>query len=97
VSVDLDVLAAAAYDELGTALDAGERVFLGVVPAAEPTTIPTDSQVVERVLRLLDMLGFDPDEVAGQLVLTPSCGLAGATPSYAREALSLVRNSASRL
>lgn len=97
VSVDLDVLAAAAYDELGTALDAGERVFLGVVPATQPTSTPTDSQVVDRVLRLLDMLGFGPDEVAGQLVLTPSCGLAGATPPYAREALSLVRNSASRL
>jgi methionine synthase II (cobalamin-independent) len=97
VSVDLDVLAAAGYDELGTALDAGERVFLGVVPATEPTSRPTESQVVERVLRLLDMLGFDPDEVAGQLVLTPSCGLAGATPSYAREALALVRGSASRL
>jgi methionine synthase II (cobalamin-independent) len=97
VSVDLDVLAAAGYDELGTALDAGERVFLGVVPATEPTSRPTESQVVERVLRLLDMLGFDPDEVAGQLVLTPSCGLAGATPTYAREALALVRARASRL
>ena len=97
VSIDLDVLAAAAYDELGTALDAGERVFLGVVPSADPVRVPTDKQVVERVTRLLDMLGLDPDEVAGQLVLTPSCGLAGATPSYAREALARVRASASRL
>jgi methionine synthase II (cobalamin-independent) len=97
VSVDLAVLAAAAYDELGTALDAGERVFLGVVPSTDPARTPTDQQVVERVLRLLDMLGFDPDEVAAQLVITPSCGLAGATPSYAREALALVRASASRL
>lgn len=105
VSVDLDQLAAAAYDDLGTALDAGERVLLGVVPATDPARVPrdkpkdrpSDKQVVERVLRLLDMLGFDPDEVTGQLVLTPACGLAGATPSYAREALSLVRDSASRL
>lgn len=97
VSVDLDQLAAAAYDDLGTALDAGERVLLGVVPATDPARVPKDKQVVERVLRLLDMLGFDPDEVTGQLVLTPACGLAGATPSYAREALSLVRDSASRL
>ena len=97
VSVDLAVLAATAYDELGTALDAGERVFLGVVPSVDPPRTPTDRQVVERVLRVLDMLGFDPEEVAAQLVLTPSCGLAGATPAYAREALSLVRNGASRL
>ena len=97
VSVDLDVLAAAAYDELGSALDAGGRAFLGVVASTDPTSVPTDKQVVERVQRLLDMLGFDPDEVVRQLVLTPSCGLAGATPSYARKALSLVRDSASRL
>jgi methionine synthase II (cobalamin-independent) len=101
VSIDLEVLEAAGYDALGTALDEGDRVFLGVVPATDPGSaggpVPTEKQVVERVLRLLDMLGFDPDEVAGQLVLTPSCGLAGATPSYAREALALVRVSASRL
>lgn len=97
ISIDLAVLGAAAYDDLGAALDAGDRVFLGVVPATDPSWVPSDQQVVERVLRLLDMLGFDPEEVAGRLVLTPACGLAGATPSYAREALALVRASASRL
>ena len=97
VSVDLDALGAAAYDELGTALDSGERVFLGVVPSTDPATVPTDKQVVERVLRLLDMLGLDRDEVVGQLGLTPGCGRAGATPSYARAALALVWASASRL
>jgi len=97
ISVDLDVLGAEAYDELGNALDQGDRVFLGVVPSAEPAHRPTEKSVVERVERLLDMLGFDLDEVAGRLVLTPACGLAGATPSYAREALALVRASASRL
>jgi len=97
VSVDVAALTAERYDELGTALDAGERVFLGVLPATDAPLLPTDRQVVERVLRLLDMLGFDPEEVAGRLVLTPACGLAGATPSYAREALALLRASASRL
>lgn len=97
VSLDLDVLQAAGYDDLGAALDAGDRVLLGVVPATDPRRTPTEKQVVGRVLRLLDMLGFDPDEVAGRLVLTPACGLAGASPRYAREALSLVRDSASRL
>lgn len=96
ISLDLDVLAAEDYDPLGTVLDEGARVLLGVVPATDPARVPTDGQVVDRVLRLLDMLGFDPDEVAGQLVLTPSCGLAGASAGYARTALSLVRESAAR-
>jgi len=97
ISLDLDVLAAEGYDALGTALDTGARVLLGVVPATDRPTTPTDQQVVERVLRLLDMLGFDPEEVGPQLVLTPACGLAGASAGYARTALSLVRESAARL
>jgi methionine synthase II (cobalamin-independent) len=96
VSVDLGVLAAGAYDELATALDEGAEVLLGVLPStgsASPATKP----VVERVLRLLDMLGFDPQEVAGQLVLTPACGLAGASAAYARAALRAVREAAAEI
>jgi methionine synthase II (cobalamin-independent) len=96
VSVDLGVLAAGAYDELATALDEGAEVLLGVLPStgsASPATKP----VVERVLRLLDMLGFDPQEVAGQLVLTPACGLAGASPSYARSALRALREASAEI
>ncbi|WP_246004943.1 methionine synthase [Nocardioides marmorisolisilvae] len=97
ISLDLDVLAAEDYDALGTAFDEEARIYLGVIPATDPARVPTDQQVVERVLRLLDMLGFDPEEVSDRIVLTPSCGLAGASPGYARRALSLVRESALRL
>ena len=78
-----DVLAAAAYDALGERARAGETgALLGVVPSTStPATAATDSAVTERVLTLLDMLGLDPAEVADQLVLTPACGLAGASPS----------------
>ena len=85
-----------AYDELATALDEGARVLLGVVPSTGEAA-PATRSVVERVLRLLDMLGFDPDEVADQLVLTPACGMAGATPSYARAALRAVQEAAAEL
>jgi methionine synthase II (cobalamin-independent) len=97
ISLDLDVLTAENYDELGAAIDDGARVLLGVVPGTDPARVPTLKQVVERVVRTLDMLGFDPDEVGDQLVLTPGCGLAGATPDYARTALTLLRDSAARL
>ena len=63
---------------------------LGVVPSTDPGTAPTERQVTERVLRWLDMLGLDPATVADQLVLTPACGLAGAT-AWARRALAGVR------
>jgi len=97
VSVDLAALAAEGYDALGAALDDGDRVFLGVVPATDPPRPQEERSVVDRVLRLLDMLGLGPDEVGDRLVLTPACGLAGASASYAREALALVRTAASRL
>jgi Cobalamin-independent synthase, Catalytic domain len=91
LSGDLSVLAADDLDAFGEALEAGERVALGVVPATEPDSVPTETTLIERVLRLLDMLGLDPDTVGSQLVVTPSCGLAGATPGWAREATELCR------
>jgi methionine synthase II (cobalamin-independent) len=96
VSVDLAVLAAAAYDELGTVLDQGGEAWLGVVPSSG-SAVPTTRSVLDRTLRLLDMLGFDPEEVSDQLVLTPACGLAGADASYAREALRVVHEAAAEL
>ena len=86
VSVDLGVLAAGAYDDLATALDDRALVVLGVVPSTGDEA-PATRPVVEQVQRLLDMLGFDPAEVADRLVLTPACGMAGASPAYARAAL----------
>ncbi len=96
VSVDLDVLAASAYDELATVLDEGGEAWLGVV-ASTGSAAPTTRAALDRTRRLLDMLGFDPEEVADRVVLTPACGLAGAAASYAREALRAVREAAAEL
>jgi methionine synthase II (cobalamin-independent) len=93
VSVDLDVLPAAAYDDLAVLLEKGGPVHLGVVPTTAPATGLSERAVTERVLRFLDMLGMDP-ESASSLVLTPSCGLAGAEPGWARAALRLARTAA---
>ncbi len=96
ISVDLAVLGAAAIDELGSALDEGAQVLLGVVPSSGEQP-PSTKATVERVLRLLDMIGFEPAEVSAQLVLTPSCGLAAASPTYASGALGAVREAGSEL
>jgi methionine synthase II (cobalamin-independent) len=97
LAVDLGVLGAADHDALAEALEAGETVALGVVPSLDPALAPTDKDVVERVQRWLDMLGLDPEEIGSQLVVTPSCGLAGATPGWARQALALSRTGAAAL
>ena len=97
LSVDLSVLGADDLDAVAEALDAGERIALGLVPSVDPATPSDASSLTERVLRLLDMLGLDPDAVSGQLVVTPACGLAGASPTWARRATDLCREVARNL
>ncbi len=97
ISVDLTTLTPGGYDALGEVLDAAKPVYLGVTPALEPDRPPSDRALTDRVLRLLDMLGLDPETVRDQLVITPTCGLAGATPSWARQALALSRKIAANL
>lgn len=89
VSVDLSALGAGSYDGLAETLENGRTLMLGVVPAADPDTWPGDGALTERVLRLLDMLGLDPDSDSGDLVITPACGLAGASAAWARRACEL--------
>lgn len=97
LSVDLSVLSAADHDALAEAIEAGETVALGVVPGTDPPSEPTDTQLTETVLRWLDMLGLDPGEVGERLVVTPACGLAGASPAWVRRSLELLRITGSNL
>jgi methionine synthase II (cobalamin-independent) len=89
LSADLDVLGAEDLDHFAEVLEAGHPVALGIVPSTDPASVPGDTVLTERVLRWLDMLGLDHDEAAGRLVVTPSCGLAGASFDWARQALHL--------
>lgn len=97
LSVDLGRMSAADHDVLAEALEAGETVALGVVPTAAPAAVPTPGQVAESVVRWLDMVGLDPETAGSGLVLTPTCGLAGASDQWARRALALVHAAAAEL
>jgi methionine synthase II (cobalamin-independent) len=97
LSADLANLTADDMDALAEALEAGGTLALGVVPALEPATVPEAKSLTESVLRWLDMVGLDPGAVAERLVITPSCGLAGASPAWARRATELCREVAANL
>lgn len=97
LSVDLAMLSAADHDALAEALEAGDTVALGVLPGTDPAHEPTDAHVTESVLRWLDMLGLDPAHETDHLVVTPACGLAGASPTWVRRALALLRTTAGNL
>jgi hypothetical protein len=97
VSLDVGLVRTTVYDATAAALDAGRELWLGVVPAVATVPPPTDRQLVEAVQRFADVIGVDPVELDGRLVLTPSCGLAGASPEWSRHALQLARATASAL
>lgn len=80
-------------DAIGEAVEAGTGFLMGVIPGRD-TRLPAPARSIARVRELWRRLGFSPKSLASSVVLTPSCGLAGATPSYARTALKHCREAA---
>jgi methionine synthase II (cobalamin-independent) len=78
------------WDELGEAWDDGLTLFLGLVPGIEPSNPLTLRAAADPALRLVDRLGFARSRLAEAAVPTPCCGLAGASATWARRALTLV-------
>ena len=80
-------------DALGTAVEAGTHLFPGVVPGTD-ATLPAPKATASRLQAWWRELGFPADRLYEAVTLTPSCGLAGATPGYARRAMTHVREAA---
>jgi hypothetical protein len=78
-------------DALGEAWDAGTPLLLGLVPALEPRRRPELRELARPAFDLADRLGFDRVRLASLAVPTPTRGLAGATPEWARRAMRLAR------
>ncbi|MEV5412594.1 methionine synthase [Thermopolyspora sp. NPDC052614] len=93
ISLDATLLRRRDEDALGEAIEAGTAFFLGVVPGT-PTRLPDIGVIAKPAIELWNRLGFRPATLADQVVLTPSCGLAGASPSYAKAALAKCREAA---
>jgi hypothetical protein len=80
-------------DAVGTAIEAGVHLFPGVVPGTG-TDLPAAKTTASRVQAWWNELGFPAEQLAAAVTLTPACGLAGATPAYARAAMAHVREAA---
>jgi methionine synthase II (cobalamin-independent) len=90
IAVDAALLGKAQYDALGSAVDAGVSLWLGVLPSADTAiTLDTGRDPLRRLWR---ELGFADSMLADAVVPTPACGLAGATARYVRRALSVLRD-----
>jgi hypothetical protein len=96
VSFDMALLTERQDEAVGEAVEAGLALFAGVVPATAnaPEGAPAGAGrmsdpagSVGGVRTLWRRLGLSPQALAGGVVITPACGLAGADPEYARRAL----------
>jgi hypothetical protein len=83
-------------DALGTAIEAGVHLLPGVVPGTD-APLSTTRATASRVQAWWRELGFPVDALPAAVTLTPACGLAGATPSYARVAMAHIREAAKYL
>ncbi len=82
----------ASLDALGEVWDTGTPLLLGLVPTRAPAGRPvTSRELAGPAFDLADRLGFDRVRLAQLAVPTPTCGLAGVDPRWARRALELCR------
>ncbi|MGW0820807.1 methionine synthase [Streptomyces sp. NPDC002845] len=86
ISFDFSLLTERDDDAIGEAVEGGTTLFAGVVPGTDgPLSDPAGS--VMGVRTLWRRLGLNPGLLTEAVTVTPSCGLAGASPAYARAAL----------
>jgi hypothetical protein len=91
VSLDLDQLVPADWDALGNGFEQGLDLWLGALPTDRSLSA---DEVARRALDPLRQLGLEPGLLTSRLVLTPACGLAGATVGGAVASLRAVRTAA---
>ncbi|GCD42835.1 hypothetical protein GKJPGBOP_02509 [Streptomyces paromomycinus] len=86
ISFDFGLLTEREEEAIGEAVEGGTTLLAGVVPGVDgPLSDPAGS--VMGVRTLWRRLGLAPGTLAESVVVTPSCGLAGASPAYARSVL----------
>jgi hypothetical protein len=95
VAVGLDLSLVTDLDPLGEAIDAGIGLFAGALPSTG--TRPDAAAAAARVGQLWGKLGFPVADLPRRVVVTPACGLAGASPAAARALTTATREAARRL
>ncbi|MFE3759788.1 methionine synthase [Nocardia tengchongensis] len=94
VGFDMAAIGTSDLDRIGELLDSGKHLVLGLVPTTEPAKPVTWREIAEPGVRLMDRLGFPRRLLAEQILVSPACGLAGASLSWARRAVSLAAETA---
>lgn len=90
LAFDVERMPESSFDDLGDWIDGGRSLWLGVIPSTEPPgRAPSAADVTREVLRWWAKLGFTAADSLPSTTVTPTCGLAGASPGWARASLDL--------
>lgn len=90
VSVDLLLHDRRDDDAVGELIDAGRRLVAGVLPATDLPLSPVGASV-DLVRDLGHRLGHGPEALARAVLVSPTCGLAGASPAHVAAVLGGLR------
>lgn len=94
VGLDLSLLGPHGWERVAVAVEAGMRLWAGVLPTSG--TLPSPGDAADAVRVPWRRVGLPASDLVS-VVLTPACGLAGATPDVARETLTRTREAADAL
>lgn len=94
-AISFDLSLAHPDDVWAETFEQGIDLWPGVISSTDAPGV-TDKSLATRVESFFGQLGFDEEAFAGRLVVTPTCGLAGASPAWARKALSAAQSVAAR-
>ncbi|MBT0769728.1 hypothetical protein KIH74_12390 [Kineosporia sp. J2-2] len=90
LSLDVSQLGAQRWEQVAEATENGTALWAGAVPTGAASR---PEAVADAVWNPWRKLGLDP-KAAADVVVTPACGLAGASPRQARSALKVAKEAA---
>ena len=96
LALDGSLLTVDEHQDLGEAVEAGTGLLLGLVPSTD-ARLGDEKAVLAPLLDLWSRVGLDPSLLPSAVAVTPTCGLAGATPVHARAALAACARAGARL
>jgi len=96
VSLDATLLTPRDDDAVGEAVEAGTGLLLGLVPSRD-AVLSDVSATMAPAVALWRRLGLSAEVLSTSAVVTPTCGLSGASPAGARRALQACVEGARRL
>lgn len=86
-AISFDVALARPDDTWSEVFESGTDLWPGIVPSTDADSGEADAR--RRLEGFFSRLGFDEEAYDERTVVTPTCGLAGASPAWARRALTV--------